>query len=108
MMELMPWLLFGGTAILLAVSLYFNYKFGLIIIKMQDAISVALDQLDERYRSISSILEIPLFYDSPQIRKVVQDIKFCRDSILQVANQIADIEETPYGEEEDQETPFGA
>ena len=101
MIEYIPWLLFGGTATLLAVSLYYNYKFGLIIIKMQDVIAVALDQLDERYRSISSILEIPLFYDSPQIRKVVDDIKFCRDSILQVANQIADIEETDDGEEED-------
>ena len=101
MIESLPWILFGGTTVLLAVSLYYNYKFGLIIIKMQDAITVALDQLDERYQSISSILEIPLFYDSPQIRKVVDDIKSCRDSILLAANQIANIEETPDGEEED-------
>ena len=69
--------------------------------KFEDSIAVSLDKLDERYQSISQILEIPLFYDSPQIRKVVSDIRDCRDSILEVANSIAKIEERQDGEEEE-------
>ena len=68
---------------------------------MEDAIEQSLDRLDERYESISKVLEIDLFYDSPQIRQVVADIKACQESILFVANEIGQLEETEDGEEED-------
>ena len=42
--------------------------------------------LDQRYESISKVLEIPLFQDSPEIRRVHEDIKKSRDSILEIAN----------------------
>tara|TARA_Y100001938_G_C8087236_1_gene432807 strand:+ start:441 stop:746 length:306 start_codon:yes stop_codon:yes gene_type:complete len=94
----------GGYAILvtvlLCISLYYNYKFGRTLIKMEDALEISLDKLDDRYESISKILEIPLFYDSPQIRQVVSDIKTCQESILYVANEIGRLEEIQDGEEE--------
>ena len=77
----------------LCVSLYFVVRFGLVILKIEDAIEESLDVLDERYRSISEILEIPLFYDSPQIRQVVHDIKLSRDSVLKIAQSFASIDE---------------
>ena len=87
----------------LCVSLYFVVRFGLVILKIEDAIEESLDVLDERYRSISEILEIPLFYDSPQIRQVVSDIKVSRDSVLKIAQSFASIdernEETPSEEQ---------
>ena len=73
----------------LCVSLYFVVRFGLVILKIEDAIEESLDVLDERYRSISEILEIPLFYDSPQIRQVVNDIKVSRDSVLKIAQSLS-------------------
>ena len=60
---------------------------------MEDALEESLDVLDERYRSVSDVLKIDLFYDSPQIRQVVSDIKQCQDSILYVANEIGRLEE---------------
>jgi len=87
------------TAIILAlsaalcVSLYFVAKFSLIILRVEDAIEESLDIIDERYRSISGVLEIPLFYDSPQIRQVVSDIKVTRDTLLLIANKFASIDE---------------
>ena len=99
----MIWFL-GGYAILvsvvLAFSAYYNYKFGRALIRMEDALEQSLDVLDERYESISQILQIDLFYDSPQIRQVVRDIKQCQDSILLVANEIGRLEEIEDGEEE--------
>ena len=100
----MIWVL-GGYAILVTVlfsiSAYYNYKFGRSLIRMEDALEQSLDRLDDRYESISKVLEIPLFYDSPQIRQVVSDIKECQNSILYVANEIGRLEEIDDGEEED-------
>ena len=95
--------LFSATIFLVAfvVSVYYNIKFAKIILKIEDALTESLDQLDEKYNNISKILEIPLFYDSPQIRQVVTDIRACRDSILYVANQISEIEESIDGIEEE-------
>ena len=58
----------------------------MLILRIEDALEETLDILDNRYASISEIVEIPLFSDSPQIRQVHQDLKYSRDSLLSVAN----------------------
>lgn len=88
------------ATVLLLLSAYYNIKFGQSLIRMEDALELSLDKLDEKYESISKILEIDLFYDSPQIRQVVKDIKECQNSILYVANEIGRLEEIQDGEEE--------
>lgn len=88
-------------SVALGVSIYYNVKFGKIIIRMEDALEVSLDRLDASYASITEVLQIPLFYDSPQVKRVVQDIKNSRDAILYVANQIGTIDAE--GEPEDAE-----
>lgn len=88
------------VTVLLGVSIYYNYKFGRSLIRMEDALEKSLDRLDARYESISKILEIPLFYDSPQIRQVINDIKECQTSILFVANEIGQLEEIQEDDEE--------
>lgn len=95
------WLLFSVTLVLMLVSLYYNYKFAKIIMKFEDSIAESLDKLDEKYTSISKILEIPLFFDSPQIRKVISDIKDSRDAILEVANSVAQVEENKNAESQE-------
>lgn len=99
----MIWFLVGYSilvTVLLGISIYYNYKFGRSLIRMEDALERSLDRLDKRYESISKILEIPLFYDSPQIRQVVSDIKECQNSILFVANEIGQLEEIQEDDEE--------
>ena len=95
----LPWICVAVLVPVCCVSLYFNYRFAKILLKMEDSLEEALGVLDQRERAISKILEIPLFYDSPQIRQVVDDIRVSRDSILKVAGQIASIEESTYEEE---------
>ena len=96
---IVPWILVSLFFILLSISIYYNYRFAKIILKVEDSLEVCLEQLDKREASISKILEIPLFYDSPQVRQVVNDIRASRDSILNVAGQIASIEESMNEEE---------
>tara|TARA_B100000214_G_scaffold366991_1_gene336612 strand:+ start:720 stop:1019 length:300 start_codon:yes stop_codon:yes gene_type:complete len=99
MNPLIPWILLGGCFIALLVSLWYNYKFARIIMNVEDSVSESLDVLDQRYQRISKILEIPLFFDSPQVRQVVNDIQACRDTILMTANKIANLEEETDGKD---------
>lgn len=85
-------------SIFLIVSLYYNYKFARVILKVEDAVEESLDSLDERYTSIQKVLDTPLFFDSPQVRQVISDITLSRDAILYVANQLAGIDD---GEKEE-------
>ena len=60
------WILISVSAalfFLLCISLYYNYRFGRIVLEMQDAIEESLDVMDDHYARISEILEIPLFFD---------------------------------------------
>ena len=74
--------------VLLSVSVYFNVKHGMIILRMQDSIEECLDELDKKYQSMSQILDIPIFFDSVEIRQVISDIEKSRDSVLKVANRL--------------------
>ena len=77
----------------LGVACYYLWKFSNIVLRIEDQLEIALDALDERYQSISKVLQSPLFYDSPEIKKVVDDVKGSRDVILSVARSIAKVEE---------------
>ncbi len=74
------------VSLILILSLYYNYKFAMIILNTQEAIEQSLDVLDERYSNIQKLIDTPILYDSPQIKRLVSDIKATRDSILMVAN----------------------
>ena len=63
-----------------------------MVLRVQDSIEETLDILDERYESISKILEIPLYNDSPEIRRIHGDISHCRDAILFIANKLIAID----------------
>ena len=91
--------------IVLAVSVYYNYKFGTLILRIQDTLEDSLDVLDERYASMSRVLKIPIFYDSKEVRQVVEDISASRDAILDIAKQLTVIDEVdePVDEREDKE-----
>lgn len=75
-------------AILLFISIYFCIKFALIIVRMQETIESSLDVIDVKYANVSKILEIPLFFDSPEIKSVLRELEDTRDSLLYVANEL--------------------
>ena len=74
-----------ALSVTLLVTAYFAIKFGIIILAFQDSLEESLDVIDEKYASISAICERPLFYDSPEVRQVLEDIKGTRDSLHQIA-----------------------
>jgi len=79
--------------VFLLVSIFYIIKFGTIIIRVQDTIEESLDVLDEEYESMNNVLQTPLFFDSPEIRKVLSSIRKTRESILQIAKALTSIED---------------
>ena len=77
-----------SLAAFLLISLYYNYKFGITILKVQDSLESSLDILDKNYNTISEILEKPIFFDSIEVRQALSSMSECRDSILYVANDL--------------------
>lgn len=93
MNETVIYAVLGFETVLVVVLSFYLARFSMTLLRFQEEIEKSLDSLDERYRSISKVLEIPLFYDSPEVRRVVEDVRACRDSILQVAQKLGRIEE---------------
>jgi len=67
---------------------YFCIKFALIILNIQETIEDSLDILDEKYNKISKILEIPVFYNSPEVKSAINEIEDAREALLYIANQL--------------------
>lgn len=95
--------LFFSTTLFLA---YKSYTFAKVIINVQDTIEESLDLLDERYKSISEILQKPIFFDSLEVRQVVEEIRITRDSFLFIASKLEnsqrdEIDDKANGQEEE-------
>ena len=88
-----PWIISTSVlSLILVVSSYYCYKFAKAILRAEDAIEESLDILDERYESMSQVLETPLFYKSPEIQRVLSDIDSARVAVLYVANRLVSID----------------
>lgn len=79
--------------ILLVILFFYTYKFAIKIIKTEDNINLAIDLLEQRYKSISNILDRPVFFDSVEIRQVISDIYECQKTIYNIAVSIGNLEE---------------
>ncbi len=64
------------------------YEFSVIIISIEDSLEESLDLLNEKYASMNKILNTPIFFDSVEVRQVVNDISDCHRAILVVANKL--------------------
>jgi hypothetical protein len=79
---------------------YKLYQFSLIILRIEDSIEDCLDILNERYSSVSKILQKEVFFDSIEVRQVIADIKASQEAILTVANILTEeMEETNENED---------
>ena len=76
--------------LILIVMTFYCIKFGLLILRVQDTLEEALDVIDEKYASMTNIMERPLFYDSPEVKQVVNDIKASRAALHKIAFSLSE------------------
>ena len=60
----------------------------MIVLKIQDILEESLDLLDQKYNNISQVLEIPIFYDSTEVKRVVREIEDTRNIVLYIASNL--------------------
>tara|TARA_B100000674_G_C37958102_1_gene970658 strand:- start:1214 stop:1540 length:327 start_codon:yes stop_codon:yes gene_type:complete len=78
-------ILVSFLTVLCFLLIYKLYRYSLIILRTEVAIEESLDILNERYESMSKILEKEIFFDSVEIRQVINDVKISHDAIYAVA-----------------------
>ena len=76
------WIVIGIMSAIIFTLSYFLVKFALIIFEFEDRTEEAITLLEEKEASITKVLETPLFFDSPHIRRVITDIKESREAII--------------------------
>lgn len=92
-------ILIAILSVLLLFFVYFCIKFALIIIKMQEDLEYALDEIDKKYNRIVEILDIPVFFDSPEIRRLLEEIKDIKRVILEISAKLSKINNKEIQEE---------
>lgn len=70
-------------------SIYYCLKFAIMLIELRDAIEDSLDIIDDKYNNISKILEIPIFYDSYEVKAALNNLEDARNALLHVANKLS-------------------
>lgn len=67
---------------------FYCFKFAITVLKVQDALQESIEVIDEKYENINQILARPLFYDSPEVRKVLKDIGDTREALIDVSDSL--------------------
>jgi len=78
-----------ALALIVIILTYYCLKFAIIIVKMQETIEDSLDRIDDCYKRISEINDIPVFFDSPEIRRLLAEIENVKFVILRIANKLS-------------------
>ena len=68
--------------ILLCISIYFLIRFIRILFNIEENMQQSVDILEESHNVINEILQRPLFFDSPEVRSVLERIKASQEAIL--------------------------
>jgi len=83
---------------------YYLYRFSVTILNIETSIEESLDQLEASYQEVSKILEIDVFFDSVEVRKVINEIKNSKESIHKVAIDLSNNFRMASESEKDQES----
>ena len=83
---------------------YYLYRFSVTILNIESSIEESLDQLEASYQEVSKILEIDVFFDSVEVRKVINEIKKSKESIHKVAIDLSNNFRMASESEKDQES----
>ena len=75
--------------VLSVVSIRLLYRTSTTLLRVQDTLEESLETIDERIESVEKILEVPLFSDSPEIKRLRKDMLECREAMLDIAYSLS-------------------
>lgn len=68
--------------------LVISIRFGKIIMNFEDRINSSFEKINKSRETIKEILTRPLFYDSPEVKEVLNSIKNVQNTIVQIAGNL--------------------
>lgn len=77
------------TSLICIVQAFYLFKFASTILRTEDSVEESLDIIDNSYGRISEILEKPLFYDSAEVRQILNELSNSKEALLYIANVMA-------------------
>jgi len=77
------------TSLICIVQAFYWFKFASTILRTEDSVEESLDIIDNSYGRISEILEKPLFYDSAEVRQILNELSNSKEALLYIANVMA-------------------
>lgn len=78
----------GILLVLLSITVYKLYRFSIVILDIESSVEECLDILNVHYGKMNEIIQKPVFFDSVEVRQVINDIKQCHNAVLLVANKL--------------------
>ena len=89
---IMPETVYIALIIFLFFSLLFVayklYKFSILILDLETTVEECLDILNVHYGKMNDVVQKPVFFDSVEVRQVINDIKQCHSAVLLIANKL--------------------
>ena len=82
------------------VVTFYCFRFAFTLLRVQDTTEEAISQIDESHESISEILKIPVYYDSPEVKRVLQEIINVQRVMINIASSLSNSFETDDEENE--------
>ena len=70
------------------IMLLVSTRFSKIIMNLEDRINDSFEKINNSREIILSILTRPLFYDSPEVKEVLNSIKDVQSTIVQIASNL--------------------
>tara|TARA_Y100000992_G_C20897280_1_gene319196 strand:+ start:111 stop:401 length:291 start_codon:yes stop_codon:yes gene_type:complete len=68
------------------------YDIGIKTIQLEDETDNAITVIEDKYKKMSEILNRPVFFDSVEVRQVVNDIYECQVALYKIAIAIGNAE----------------
>jgi hypothetical protein len=90
-MFIMEYLIYIFLSILLitnSITLYYLYKFSIILVDLEDDIEESLDDIEDAWIAMNKILEKPIFFDSMEVRQCILEIKKSRLAVVKIADRL--------------------
>ncbi len=76
-------------------------RYARVIMSMEDRFDEALEALDVSFREIGAILQRPVMFDSPEIRRVIASLRRSQQAVLLVANKITRVSDEDDADDEE-------
>ncbi len=86
--------------VLVGAQAYFLWKFAKIIMIFEDDLTEAIDSMNNVEDAISGVLEMQMFFDSPEVKQAVQNVldqvRLCRLTIQKVVGRFTERSKRQY------------